>query len=112
MALTFIFLVLISSLIFLKLRDVSRRNNLNVKSENRLLFSGGLVSLFVITNATLPYPQSLYWFLFLGVLLLGVVLCLNTVKKEVLRFKSLRTKDRVMNVLFYSLFIVLIHIYI
>lgn len=112
MTFTIVFLVIISSLIFIKLRDVSLRNNLNVYNKNRLLIAGGLVSLFLITNATLPYPQSLYWFLFLGVLLLGVLLCLNTVKKEVLRFKRLKTKDMVLNVVFYSLFIVFMHLYI
>jgi hypothetical protein len=88
------------------------RNNLNAKSENRLLIAGGLVSLFLITNATLPYPQSLYWFMFLGVLLIGSVLCIDILKKEVLRFKNLKAKNRIINVLFYSFFIVITHIYI
>jgi hypothetical protein len=94
------------------LRDISLRNNLSDKSESRLLIAGGLVVLFLITNATLPYPQSLYWFLFLGVLLVGSVLCLDILKKEALRFKNLKTKEVVVNVLFYSLFAVTTQLYI
>ena len=112
MSFTIVFLTIISSLIFLKLRDISLRNNLTVNSEKRLLISGSLVILFLITNATLAYPQSLYWFIFIGVLLIGVVLCLDILKKETLRFKNLNTKDMIMNVLFYSLFIIITQIYI
>jgi hypothetical protein len=112
MSFTVVFLVIISSLIFLKLRDISVRNNLTVNSENRLLISGSLVILFLITNATLPYPQSLYWFIFLGIMLIGCILCLDILKREALRFKNLKTKDLIMNVLFYSLFIIITHIYI
>ena len=112
MSFTVVFLVIISSLIFLKLRDISVRNNLTVNSEKRLLISGSLVILFLITNATLPYPQSLYWFIFLGVMLIGSILCLDILKREALRFKNLKTKDLIMNVLFYSLFIIVTHIYI
>jgi len=112
MSFTIVFLIIISSLIFLKLRDISLRNSLTVNSEKRLLISGSLVILFLITNATLPYPQSLYWFIFLGVMLIGFVLCLDILKKESLRFKNLKTKDMIMNVLFYSLFIIITQIYI
>jgi hypothetical protein len=112
MTFTIIFLVIISSLIFLKLRDVSLRNNLNIKSEKRLLISGGLIILFLITNATLPYPQSLYWFLSLGIALIVGILCFGILKREFIRFKNLKTKDRLVNLLFYSLFIVVTHLYI
>ncbi len=112
MTFTIVFLVIISSLIFSKLKDISLRNNLNVKDEKRLLIAGGLVILFVITNLTLPYPQSLYWFIFLGVMLVSSVLCFDIIKKEAVRFKSLKTKDRIINTLFYSLFIVAMHLYI
>ncbi|WP_296383905.1 hypothetical protein [Winogradskyella sp.] len=112
MTFTIVFIVIISSLIFFKLRDVSLRNNLNVKDEKRLLIAGGLVVLFLITNMTLPYPQSLYWFIFLGVILIGSVICSDIIKKELIRFKNLKTKDMVVNILFYSLFITVIHLYI
>jgi hypothetical protein len=112
MSFTIVFLIIISSLIFLKLRDVSLRNNLTANSEKRLLISGSLVILFFITNATLPYPQSLYWFIFVGVMLIGFALCLHILKKETIRFKNLKTKDMIMNVLFYSLFIIITQIYI
>jgi hypothetical protein len=112
MTFTIIFLVIISSLIFSKLKDVSLRNNLNGTDEKRLLIAGGLVILFLITNVTLPYPQSLYWFLFLGVILVGSVLCSHIIKKELIRFKNLDAKDRILNVVFYSLFVVVTHLYI
>lgn len=108
---TIVFLVTISSLIFLKMRDVSLRNNLNAESENRLLIASGLVSLFLVTKATLLYPQSIYWFLFFGVLLVVSVLCFDILKKEVLRFKKLKTKQMVTNVLFYSLYFIVIQLY-
>jgi hypothetical protein len=112
MTFTIVFLVFISSLIFLKLRDISLRNNLNVKSEKRLLVAGGLVIIFLVTNATLTYPESMYWFLFLAILLIGSVMCLDILKKEASRFKNLKTKDMIMNVLFYSLFMIITQIYI
>jgi len=94
------------------MRDISLRNNLEGTDEKRLVIAGGLVILFLITNTTLPYPQSLYWFLALGVLLIGSVLCSHIVKKEFNRFKKLSTKDRIQNFVFYSLFIVVTHLYI
>lgn len=109
---TIVFLAIISSLIFLKLNDISSRNKLNTKSENRLLIAGGLVSLFLITNTTLSYPESLYWFLALSVLLIGAILCLDVLKSEALRFKNLKLRDRIMNVLFYGFFIISIHLYL
>ena len=112
MIFSIIFIAIISSLILAKLRDVSVRNNLNLKSEKRLLVAGGLLILFLITNITLPYPQSLYWFLLLGVILIGSVLCLDILKKEIVRFKNLKTKDMLVNVLFYSLFIIVTNLYI
>lgn len=112
MTFTIVFLVIISSLIFLKLGDVAKRNNLTGNGEKRLLFSGGLVVLFLITNVTLPYPQSLYWFIFLSVLLTSILLCFDILKIETLRFKNLKVKDRIMNALFYSLFVVITHIFL
>ncbi|MDP5082583.1 MAG: hypothetical protein NWP87_08010 [Winogradskyella sp.] len=112
MIFTVVFLITVTSLIFFKLRAISLRNNLSDKGENRLLIAGVLVVLFLVTNATLPYPQSLYWFLFIGVLFIASILCFDIVKKEAVRFKKLKTKDLIVNVLFYSLFIVVTHLYI
>ena len=112
MTFTIVFLAIISGSIFLKLRDISLRNDLTVNSEKRLLISGILVVLFLVTSATFPYPQSIYWFLCLSVLLIGSLLCLDILKKEVVRFKNLKTKEMIMNILFYSLFIVITQIYI
>jgi 4-hydroxybenzoate polyprenyltransferase len=89
---------------------VARRHNLTGNGEKRLLISGGLVILFLITNATLPYPQSLYWFIFLSVLLTSILLCRDILKIETSRFKNLKVKDRIMNVVFYGLFMVITHI--
>jgi 4-hydroxybenzoate polyprenyltransferase len=89
---------------------VARRHNLTGNGEKRLLISGGLVVLFLITNATLPYPQSLYWFIFLSVLLTSVVLCRDILKIETSRFKNLKVKDRIMNIVFCGHFIIITHI--
>lgn len=107
-----IFLSVIIALIISKTRAVVLRNNLDTKSENRILISGVLLALFVITNATLPYPQSLYWFIALGVVSTTFILSFKTLKRELKRFISLDSKKKVVNVLFYSLLIVVTHIYL
>lgn len=112
MIFTITFLVIMASLIFKKLIDISKRNKLNSGAEKRLLSAGGLLILFYITHITLPYPQSLYWFIFLGVILLGSILCFNIIKVEIKRFKTLGFKEQIKNVLFYSLFIMVTHIYL
>lgn len=88
------------------------RNKLNAKNERQLFISSLLVILFLITNATLPYPDSLYWFVALGVLGVSLILSFSVLKKEFNRFKSLRIKDKLTNILFYTLLIVVTHIYI
>ncbi|WP_296311866.1 hypothetical protein [Winogradskyella sp. UBA3174] len=109
---TIIFIIIITTLIIFKVRDISQRNDLNIKEEKRLLITGGLFILFFITNITLPYPQSLYWFIFLGIVIIASVLSFNVIKKELKRFKLLKTKDVLLNLCFYSLFFIVMHLYI
>ncbi|MBO6879998.1 hypothetical protein [Winogradskyella sp.] len=112
MTFTIVFLTAIIALIVSKIRTIVLRNNLDDVNEKRLLITGGLLILFFVTSATLPYPESLYWFIGLGVVFTGVLLSFNVLKKEFKRFLKLRTKDKVVNVLFYSLFIVVTNIYL
>ena len=103
MILTIVFLTAIIALIIAKTRTIVLRNNLDAKSEKHVLITSILIMLFLITNATLPYPRSLYWFIGLGVVFTGSFLSYNVLKKELKRFMSLKTKDKIENVLFYSL---------
>ena len=112
MVYTIIFISIIIGLILIKMRDISKRNNLQEKDEKKLVIAGALLILFLITNVTLPYPQSMYWFVFAGIILVGSLLCVNILKNEAKKFKKLKFKDQLLNVLFYSLFFTVIHIYI
>lgn len=105
MTFTVIFLTIITALILIKIKTLSIRHKLNANSEQRLLISGILLILFLITNATLPYPESLYWFIVLGVLAVTSILSFEVVKKEFTRFKLLSLKERVINITFYSLLV-------
>jgi len=108
---TIIFISIIIGLIIIKMGDISKRNNLQAKDEKKLVMAGALLILFLITNVTLPYPKSLYWFMFISVILVGCLLCMKILKIEAKKFKKLKFRDQVLNVLFYSLFFVVIHIY-
>lgn len=112
MTFTIVFLTAIVALIVSKTRTIILRNNLDSKNEKRVLITGTLIVLFLITNATLPYPQSLYWFIALGVVSTSSILSFNVIKREFKRFLALETKDRVVNVLFYSLLIIVTNLYI
>ncbi|WP_369998728.1 hypothetical protein [Winogradskyella sp.] len=105
-------MTVIIALIVSKTRAIVLRNNLDDISEKRLLITGGLLILFLITNVTLPYPESLYWFIGLGIVFTGIILSFNVLKKEYKRFLSLSTKSKIVNVLFYSLLIVVTNIYL
>lgn len=112
MTFTVVFLTAIIALIISKTRTIVLRNKLDSKNEKRLLITGALIILFLITNATLPYPQSLYWFIALGVASVGSILSFNIIKTEFKRFMALEAKDRVINVLFYSLLVIVTNLYI
>ena len=112
MTITIVFLTAIIALIASKMRTITLRNNLSSKSENRLLITGVLIALFLVTNATLPYPQSLYWFIALGVICVGSILSFDVIIKEGKRFMVLKAKDKVLNVLFYSLLVIVTNVYI
>lgn len=112
MTFTIVFLTAITALIVSKIRAIVLRNNLDDVNEKRLLITGGLLILFLITNVTLPYPESLYWFIGLGIVFTGIILSFNVLKKEYKRFLSLSTKSKIVNVLFYSLLLVVTNIYL
>lgn len=105
MTFTIVFLTVITLFILFKIKTISERQQLSSKVEKRLFISGILLVLFIITNATLPYPESLYWFIVLGVLAVIGVLSFDVLKKELHRFKLLSLKERVTNVAFYGLLV-------
>jgi len=106
-----VFLVLIISLVIVKTRTIVLRNNVDPKNEKRILISGVLIVLFIITNATLPYPESLYWFIGLGVIFTSLILSYKILGSEFKRFIYLQPKDKIVNVLFYTLVVVVTSIY-
>jgi hypothetical protein len=112
MTFTTVFLVAIIALIIAKTRDIVLRNNLDAKKEKRLIIANILFILFLVTNATLPYPDSLYWFIGLGIVISTAILSYDVIKKEFKRFMALETKDKLQNILFYSLLVVVTNIYL
>ena len=112
MTFTIFLTAVVIALIFIKMRDIAKRNNLKPNAEKRLVTAGILLILFLVTNVTLPYPQSLYWFIFSSITVIGIVLCKDIARKEYTRFKNLSRKKMIMNVVFYSLFVVVTHLYI
>jgi len=107
-----IFISIIVAFITIKLKDISVRQQLNQNKERRLILSGGLVVLFLLSSLTFPFPQSLYWFIVLGILFLVVLISSDIVKLEWRRQLSLPFKERIINLSFYSLLFVFINIYI
>jgi hypothetical protein len=112
MTFTIIFLTVIITFIASKTRTIVLRNNLDSTNEKRVLITSVLIILFLITNVTLPYPESLYWFMGLGVAFTGLILSYNVLKTEFKRFFTLNIKGKTLNVLFYSLLIVVTNIYL
>lgn len=112
MTFTTVFLATIIALIIAKTRDIVLRNNLDAKKEKRLFIASILLILFLVTNATLPYPESLYWFIGLGIVSAVSILSYSVLKKEIKRFMALKTKEKVQNILFYSLLVVITNIYL
>ncbi|WP_299365976.1 hypothetical protein [Winogradskyella sp.] len=112
MIFTIVLLAAVIALIVSKINTILLRNNLSASSEKRVLIAGVLLILLLVTNVTLPYPESLYWFTGLSVVFVSIVLTFNVLKKEMKRFLSLDTKDKIVNVLFYSLLVVITNIYL
>jgi hypothetical protein len=112
MTFTTVFLTSIIALIVSKTRDIVLRNNLNPKREKRLLIGSFLLILFLVTSSTLPYPESLYWFIGIGILFTCLVLSFSVIKREFKRFLSLKTSEKIINVLFYSLIVIVTNIYL
>ena len=112
MTFTIVFLTALIALIISKTRTIVLRNRLNSTNEKRVTIAGVLLVLFLITNITLPYPESLYWFIGLGVVFTSIILNLGVIKKETRRFLALNTKEKVINILFYSLVLIMTNIYL
>ena len=107
-----IFTSTIVMLITIKLKDISLRHKLSASKERRLLLSGGLVILFLLSSVFLPFPESLYWFIVLGLSFTVILISLDIIKLELKRQRTLPIQERVTNLLFYSLFIVFVTIWI
>lgn len=107
-----IFISTIVALISIKLKDISLRHKLSSNKERRLLLSGGLVILFLLSTVFFPFPESLYWFIVLGLSFAVILMSLDIIKLELMRQRTLPVQKRVTNLLFYTLFIVFVNIWI
>lgn len=107
-----IFISALIALLLVKIKDISLRQNLNSFRERRLLISGGLLILFLITALLFPYPASLYWFIVSAVLFVASSISFDIMKVELKRLNTLTIKDQIQNVLFYLLIIITTTIYL
>jgi len=95
-----------------KIYDCVLRNRLSKFEKIKLGVSITLVVLFIITSKTLPYPESLYWFILLSILLIAGLLSSKVIRVELKRQLALSKKDMVVNMLFYSLLVsTLMHVF-
>ena len=102
-------LSLISLLIY-KVIDCVKRNNLNKLERTKFTISSLLILAYLSTGYFLNYPDSLYWFILLAVIILSFSLSSKLVREEFKRYLTLSTKDKVINALYYSLTLVSISI--
>jgi len=107
-----VFVTLIVAFITVKLKDISLRHQLNDSKERRLLLSGGLVILFLLSWLVFPFPESLYWFIVLGITFTIVLVAFDIIQLEWQRLLRLKVKDRIINVLFYSLLAIVVNLFI
>ncbi|MFT4781727.1 MAG: hypothetical protein ACJAZK_002636 [Psychroserpens sp.] len=93
---------LVSLLIF-KVIDCVKRNNLNKLEKIKFTISSLLIVAYVSTGYFLNYPDSLYWFIFLVVIILSFSLSSKLVREEFKRYLTLSNNNKVINVFYYSL---------
>jgi Na+/proline symporter len=95
--------VFLISLLIYKVYDCVSRNNLNQLEQIKVTVSSLLILVYISTGYFLNYPDSLYWFIFLAVIILSFSLSSKLVRAEFKRHLTLTNKDKVINIFYYSL---------
>ncbi len=99
-----------AAILIYKFAVCMNRNPLSQLDKIKFGFSAGLIVAFIVITKILPFPESLYWFVFITILALSVLLSLKVVRLELKRFWTLSRKDRVINILYYPLLIAVLFI--
>nr|WP_321246520.1 hypothetical protein [uncultured Psychroserpens sp.] len=110
MSITLIIGISLISLLIYKVIDCVKRNNLNKLERKKFTISSLLILAYLSTGYFLNYPDSLYWFILLAVIILSFSLSSKLVREEFKRYLTLSSKDKVINALYYSLALVSISI--
>ncbi|WP_040280593.1 hypothetical protein [Psychroserpens damuponensis] len=98
------------SLLLYKLFECVKRNNLTKLDKIKFSVSSLLIAAYISTGYFLNYPDSLYWFIFLAVIILSFSLSSKLVREEFKRYLALSNKDKVINAIYYTLALVSISI--
>lgn len=95
--------VFLISLLIYKVYDCVSRNNLNQLEQIKVTVSSLLILVYIGTGYFLNYPDSLYWFIFLALLILSFSLSSKLIREEFKRYLTLSKRERFINICHYSL---------
>ncbi len=110
MSTTLIIGISLISLLLYKVLECVKRNNLTKLGKIKFSISSLLIIAYIATGYFLNYPDSLYWFIFLAVIILAFSLSSQLVRQEFKRYLALSNKDKIINTLYYTLTFVSISI--
>ena len=110
MSITLIIGISLVSLLVYKVFECVKRNNLSKLERTKFTISSLLILAYISTGYFLNYPDSLYWFIFLAVIILSFSLSSKLVREEFKRYLALSSKDKFINTFYYSLVLVSISI--
>ncbi|MFT5847130.1 MAG: prepilin signal peptidase PulO-like enzyme (type II secretory pathway) [Psychroserpens sp.] len=103
MSITVILGISLISLLVYKVYDCVTRNNLNKLDRIKFTISLLLILTYIATGYFLNYPDSLYWFIFLAILIVSFSLSSKLVREEFSRYLTLSKRDKIINISYYSL---------
>ena len=110
MSTTLIIGISLVSILLYKVFECVNRNKLNKLDKIKFAISTLLIVAYIATGYLLNYPDSLYWFIFLAVIIISFSLSSKLVREEFKRYLALNNKDKFINVLYYSLVLISISI--
>ncbi len=110
MSTTLIIGITLISLLLYKVFECVKRNKLNKLDKIKFAISSLLITSYIATGYFLNYPDSLYWFIFLAVIILSFSLSSKLVREEFKRYLALNNKEKCINILYYSLILISISI--
>ncbi len=101
----------LATLLIYKILECVRRNNLSKMGKIKFSISALLIISYIATSYFLNYPDSLYWFIFLAVIILSFSVSSKLVRNEFNRYLALNNKDKVINACYYSLILISLSIF-